>query len=94
MRGVWNVEPVLSRVGFEAAGKWGATKVLGRFDRFTGSLVVQAYWVEADLSVDAASLTTKTINVMTTYARRRSSRSRVTPTSALGPTASFAAGLV
>ena len=55
---VWNVDPTLSRVRFEVGDKWGATKVLGRFERFTGSLVVRSASVEADLSIDAASLNT------------------------------------
>ena len=53
----WRIDPARSRVEFRTRTFWGLTTVVGRFERFDGTLDLQAT-PAVELTIDAASLDT------------------------------------
>jgi polyisoprenoid-binding protein YceI len=57
--GTWKVDPVGSTLEFRVKTLWGLTEVKGRFDSFSGTLVIdESGHVDGRLTVDVASLDT------------------------------------
>jgi polyisoprenoid-binding protein YceI len=56
--GTWTVDSTASRIGFAAKHMWGLAKVKGEFERTRGVLTVGASAMDAELTIDAASLNT------------------------------------
>jgi polyisoprenoid-binding protein YceI len=57
--GRWEVDPAQSRVAFTVRAMWGLVPVKGHFERYSGSLEVDASGSRGSLEIDSASLDTK-----------------------------------